>query len=223
MFCLTLLLRLTPTGRTKLRYTRTVSAALLCWTTWFDISPGIVRVEESCEAMLSKVARNVRTHHTASNHTQYTDLFLSIRTSKAYHDMRGGVSDRILQTVRHRLRVLLTSQIVPPHVVWSGSAGQRTTARHAGVPVNNDGAVPLLEPLPRQVFTDTMQHCVRTLIGGREMTAADEALFSLHFRRRTADELVDVDLQYMEADIPHDARPGRPHVRRPGRRAVSPH
>ena len=164
-------------------------------------------------------------HHTASNHTQCTDVFLSNHTSKAYHDMRGGVSDRILQTVHHRLRVLLTSQIVPPHVVWSGSAGQRTTARPAGVLVNNEGAVPLLEPLPRQVFTDTMQHCVRTLIGGREMTAADEALFSLHFRCRTADELVDVDLQYMEADIPNDERPGRPHgrLRRPGRRAVSPH
>ena len=159
MICLTLLLRLTPTGRTKLRYTCTVSAALLCWTTWFDTSPGIVHVEESCEAMLSKVARNVRAHHTASNHTQYTDLFLSIRTSKAYHDMRGGVSDRILQTMRQRIRVLLASQIVPPHVVWSGSAGQRTTARPAGVLVNNEGAVPLLEPLPRQVLTDTMQHC----------------------------------------------------------------
>ena len=139
--------------------------------------------------------------------------------------MRGGVSDRILQNVRHRIRVLLTSQIVPPHVVWFGSAGQRTTARPAGVLVNNEGAMPLLETLPRQVFTDTMQHCVRTLIGGREMTAADVALFSLQFRRRTPDELVDVDLQYLEANIPDEARPGRPYgrLRRPGRREVSPH
>ena len=209
MFCLTLLLRLTPIGSTKLRYTRTVSAALLCWTTWFDTSPGIIHVDESCEAMLSKVARNVRAHHTASTHTQYTDLFLSICTSRARHDMRGGVSERMLQTVRHRLRLLLTTQIVPPHVLWSGFAGQRTTARPPGVLVNNARPAPLLEPLPRQILTNTMRHCVRTLIGGRQMTLADEALFATHFRRRTADELVDVELQYMEADIPDAVVPGR--------------
>jgi hypothetical protein len=47
----------------------------------------------------------------------------------------------------------------------------------------------------------------------RPMTAADDRLFSRHFCRRTADEMVDVELQFMEADIVDDVRHGRTHRR----------
>ena len=90
------------------KYCCTISIALLMWQPWYSKLPGCAFAEESCEALLSRMARRCRenTHYFAFE--DVFDLFLTVPNVRfGFKDRAGGLRQELIQIVRSRLRKLI--------------------------------------------------------------------------------------------------------------------
>ena len=156
MFTLNMLLRLEVTGAKCLKYVRTIATALATWSTWLDTSPGQLHVEESCEALLSKVVRTMRSHPGACTHQHYADLFTSLGVPKTKQEHCTTVPQHVLNRVRERLALLCTTQMVPPLAVWTPRTPHRVPVRSLPARVLDDGPAPLVQGLPSARYEKTL-------------------------------------------------------------------
>lgn len=83
--------------------------ALLMWQPWMDVLPGCCFVEESCEALLSRMASQCRAHTTMRgfNNTQRLYQSLPLPSGEARRTS-GMVRSSLVQTLRLRLRALIS-------------------------------------------------------------------------------------------------------------------
>ena len=117
---LCILLRLSPDDAHKVKYIKTFSLALLMWTPWHSATPGCMHSEEGCEALLSKVTRDLRKHPTRTDHDHYFDIFILTKQAKnELLNKKGGLSDAVVQNLRGRLQAFLNSNSLLPHIQWT--------------------------------------------------------------------------------------------------------
>ena len=188
-FSLSLLLRLSDQSEPPLRYTRTVATALMTWTSWHDTSPGCVHVEESCEAMLSKMTRHVRMHRHAATHQQHEDLFLDLPTARTRARHHNKVQERVLKKVRDHMFVLIHTQCIPMMVHWTPRLKEKAVAIRLPARVVDAGPQPLLVSLPRSAYRVLLERCLLTLISGRDLSPGESQIMASHFLKRTDPDL----------------------------------
>jgi hypothetical protein len=107
--CLVLHLALQRDFGCHLEYTRTLSVALLTWQPWMSSLPGCCFVEESCEAMLSRLVARCRGQRQVTGFLGTTQLFVTLpQPSGDVHSLQGGIQDDLVVLFRARLRALLS-------------------------------------------------------------------------------------------------------------------
>ena len=76
--CLGVQVHLTDDWEGKLEYSRTLAIALLTWQPWYDTLPGCCFAEESCEALLSRMASRCVDNRTLTSFRDMYNLFVSM-------------------------------------------------------------------------------------------------------------------------------------------------
>ena len=119
MLSLLLLTHILKERATKVEYIRTLSIALLAWTKWMDTLPACCFNEESCEALLSRMASSVRSSPTLSSFESVSDLFITLPPpSRALKCTRGRLREGLLQLFVVRCRKVLANGAANPFVEW---------------------------------------------------------------------------------------------------------
>ena len=167
-FTTSLLLRLSSPGSPTLKYVRTMCSALLTWTPWHDTSPGILHAEESCEALLSKVGRNLQSQTGGSTHLHYENVFQSVPVAETTYNKSSHVPESVLDTFRQRLSNLLDTQCARPLVRWSSRTPKTVPVQLCPPRVLDDGPLPLLHRLSKSAYQDLLLTTLQGLIGGQE-------------------------------------------------------
>ena len=123
--CLVVLIHLFGSNAAKVEYVRTLSTALLAWQKWMDKLPGCCFVEESCEALLSRMAARCRGNPTISSFSGVMDLYLTLPPpSRTPKHTRGTLRQGLLQTFWVRARRLIARAGASPFSQWSSKGSQ---------------------------------------------------------------------------------------------------
>ena len=123
--CLVLLVHLFNDNAAKVEYVRTLSTALLSWQKWMDKLPGCCFVEESCEALLSRMAARCRGNSTLSSFECVSDLYLTLPPpSTTRKQTRSTVRTGLLQLIWVRCRRAISRGSDLPFVEWSSTGAQ---------------------------------------------------------------------------------------------------
>ena len=73
-------------------------------------------MEESCEAMLSKVTKAMRRHGCRTEHEHFVDVYMTTPVAKTPQAHRGGIPQKVMEAIRNRLVDLLAVNVTPPLV-----------------------------------------------------------------------------------------------------------
>lgn len=170
-FTTALLIRLSPAGRPTLKYVRTMCTALLTWTPWHDTSPGILHAEESCEALLSKVVRNLHSQTGGTSQQYYQNVFQCVSVAQTTCIRATHVPESVLSAFRQRLSELLSTQCAPPLIRWSPRNHRTIPVLQCPPRVIDDGPLPLLHRLSRRKYEELLLTTLRGLISGQDASA----------------------------------------------------
>ena len=108
--CLALHLQLLGDWECKAEYTRTLSVALLCWQPMYSTLPGCCFVEESCEAMLSRMVARCRSNYQLTSFTDVLRLFVTLAPPAAQSPCtRGGLRQSLVYLLTQRVQRILAS------------------------------------------------------------------------------------------------------------------
>lgn len=89
-------------------YLRTLSVALLTWSDWMSQLPVAAFVEESCEALLSRMSHRCELHKQLVGLESTIDLYLTLPPpSRVLKNTRGSLRQGILDTFLGRIRKLI--------------------------------------------------------------------------------------------------------------------
>lgn len=131
-----------------------------------DVSPGCIHGEEGCEAMLSQMTSAMRKHPTQTEHSQYTDVYLTLPTHKGKrHDT--FVSHRVLLKMEERIKGLVQGNAVPPVVKWKSGRPHSVKVAKPRNLVRDSGPLPLFTPLTTERCRQTVWECFKTQILGK--------------------------------------------------------
>ena len=87
----------------KVEYVRTLGVALLMWGKWDYDLPGCMFMEESCEALLSRMAHRCRQHQHLFAYQDVFDLFVTVPSPKfGTKDRVGGLSENLVRLFTSR-------------------------------------------------------------------------------------------------------------------------
>ena len=117
--CLLLLVHIFDDYGAKVEYVRTLAVALLSWTPWMDKLPGCVFVEESCEALLSRMATRCIGHYTVSSFDGVSDLYQTLPPpSMLPKATRGTLRAGLLSLFWSRCRRIISNSPALPFAAW---------------------------------------------------------------------------------------------------------
>jgi hypothetical protein len=119
-----------PTGEKaqKTEYVKTLCCTLLFWQPWHTRTPGCAWQEESCEAMLSRMAHRCRQHPQLHEYEDTVDLYLTVPNPRfGARDRAGGLRQELVQLFRARLRRLVERATVLPYL-----SRPKTSQTHVG-------------------------------------------------------------------------------------------
>ena len=106
--CLAVQLHLTEDFRAAAEYTRTLSVALLGWQEWYGNLPGCCFVEESCEALLSRMAARCDANRHVTSYDDMFALFVTLPPPQSEaQPTGGGVSQSLVYLMISRIRRFL--------------------------------------------------------------------------------------------------------------------
>ena len=98
-------------------YIRTLALALVYWCPWMDNLAACAFVEESCEALLSRMSHRCEVHRQLVGLESTIDLYLTIpETSTELKTSRGAVRKGLVLLFTERLRRVLYSDGSMPFV-----------------------------------------------------------------------------------------------------------
>jgi hypothetical protein len=104
-YCVLLLVGMHFGRESVLPYPRAMCIALLQWTSWYTELPGVVFCEETCEAMLSKLAKRSRRCTNMSSLDQVDMLFATLPDSS--EGLKDKTQTRCGQSLVSRLNLAL--------------------------------------------------------------------------------------------------------------------
>ena len=194
---LLLLNRLTRPNAPPMRYVQTIATALLTWSTWQDITPGIIYNEEPCEALLSKLNRAMSHRPGMCTHEQYTDVFLSLPVARTAEHHRVRVPTYVVDKFNSRLKDILTRRVNPVTCRWMPQ-GQRVTCEVPLTYTSSTYLRPLIRSTSKKELHDLLRTCVCTLTRGgkplsRTISQQMEALFPERTDQETARLSLEID------------------------------
>ena len=152
-----------------------------------DVSPGIIHVEEACEALLSKLDRAVKRHPATVTHAQYTDVFLGLPAARNVEHCRTRVPAFVLDNFRDRIQHLLRTSFIPPSVRWSHPKNRNTVTVASLSYVSPGYLRPLTEPLQGTDVRRVLRECLLTLVCGRAYAVDTIPQFTNVFPARQPD------------------------------------
>ena len=117
--CLVLLVHIFDDYGAKVEYVRTLAVALLSWSPWQDKLPACVFVEESCEALLSRMASRCRSNFTVASFDAVSDLYQTLPPpSKLPKATRGTLRAGLLNLFWARCRRIISNSPKLPFALW---------------------------------------------------------------------------------------------------------
>ena len=94
----------------KAEYTKSPACDLLNWRLEYSRMPACLFVEESCEALLSRLASHIRAHPHMSSNRQTLDLFLTLpRPSLIARQTRGSIMVGLIGLMVRRLQGIINN------------------------------------------------------------------------------------------------------------------
>ena len=156
-------------SESKVEYVRSLSSALMIWSSWYSNLPGHAHSEEMCEALLSRLVQKLRFHPQCKTLDGACELFLLLcPASKNPKDLKDGkMQADLVPYVDSNLNALVNClYLPPPHFVpfckWTSNKKS---------PVSNEWEasyrypVPLSTPITEDHFTDLLKHVLGTVCG----------------------------------------------------------
>ena len=132
--CLAVQVHLLQDWECKSEYSRTLSVALLGWQPWMSRLPGCCFVEESCEALLSRMAHRNRTHQHLSGFQSALELFVSMPPSSDQpKEQKANVRRDLVHLMEARLLGLITN---PQHQHFARTQSVREAVWDDSFPVD---------------------------------------------------------------------------------------
>ena len=189
--CLLLQVHLLEDWRARTSYVRTIALALTVWQPWMSRLPGCVFVEESCEAMNSRLAAACRSHPGVTSFDGVLALYLLLDPPSAEpHQSRGQLRAGLVQDMVTRLRSLIANPSGRPFPLaldatrfrWVDESQCNWMARG---------------PLPRRPDADAhtriFQLALGTVTAGREMPQAVRDWLRTHVAYRPGEEVATIE------------------------------
>ena len=113
--CLAMQLHLTEDFNAAAEYTRSLSVALLGWQEWFGNLPGCCFVEESCEALLSRMTARCDANRHITSYDDLFNLFVTLPPPEAEaQPTGGGIRQSLVYLVISRIRRFLRDPAAMP-------------------------------------------------------------------------------------------------------------
>ena len=155
MTCLVVHVHLLQDWECKAEYTRTLSVALLCWQPMYSSLPGCCFVEESCEAMLSRMVGRCRANHQLSSYEDVLRLFVTLPPPGPNPQAtRGTLQQSLVYLFTQRVqRILANPQVQPFAAVQS--------AREAVWEQQCPAGFQFPAPIQQAVDTDLIEQVLR--------------------------------------------------------------
>lgn len=120
--CLVLLIHLLQDVLCKNEYVRTLAVALATWQPWMEKIPAVCFMEESCEAMLSRMGHRCDVYRTLHGYDKTYDLFLTLPAPRrGLKKTRGMLKLGLVQVFASRLRKVLYSDGCLNFAVFGGA------------------------------------------------------------------------------------------------------
>ena len=157
--CLALHIQLLGDWDCKAEYTRTLSVALLCWQPTYSALPGCCFVEESCEAMLSRMVGRCRANYQLSQYEDVLRLFVSMTPATGHAPgTRGALRQPLVFLFTRRVQRLLAQPSQQPfaQVVSSREAVWQPSVPHGFSfpnPLHVPAAVVRIEAVMQKALT----------------------------------------------------------------------
>jgi hypothetical protein len=163
--CMVLLIHLLDDKQGKNEYVRTLAVALATWQPWMEKIPACCFVEESCEAMLSRMGHRCDVHRTLHGLDNTFDLFVTLPPpSRKKKATRGMLKQGLIAEFAARIRALVFSG---GHFCFAPSG----KAKEMHSIVLNEFPLQFIFPdkfpasMPRGMLELVLRLCLRTLLG----------------------------------------------------------
>ena len=157
---LLLLTSLLPDTACKNEYVRTLCVALATWMPWMDTLPAVCFVEESCEALISRLSHRCDVYRTLQSFDDTFNLYLTLpQPSRQQKRTRGHLRAELVRVFSSRIRRLVFggATLVFAPAVSAGKLHSTFTSEfpaHLGLP----------EPLPQAPAVEPVLNVLRRAI-----------------------------------------------------------
>ena len=150
-------------------YSKTIAVALLMWQPWMSTLPGCCFVEESGEAMLSRLASSCKQNSTLRKFIDIRRLYVTLPApSSQEHCSRGTVREQLVTILSSRLRGLIQDTDGKPFPRLTSSK----TGTWADAFPSNWRQPPRLKSMRhRQNWETVFRSAMRLLVGGPQPSA----------------------------------------------------
>lgn len=175
----------------KNEYVRTLAVALATWQPWMNKIPAVCFVEESCEAMLSRMGHRCDVYRTVYGFDGTYDLFLTLPPPRrGLKSTRGMLKAGLVQVFASRLRKLMYSD--GSDLVFAMPAGAREM--HAvfkdDYPENFEFRGILPEDFPVRLLEHVLRRGVRCLAGKANLNDQVVKFLDDHIVVRSTEDVI---------------------------------
>ena len=216
---LLILVHLLQDNEAKNEYVRTLSVTLLTWQPWNSQLPSCCYMEESCEALLSRMGHRCSANRYVSGFEATFDLFLTLPPpSRQLKATRGVLKDELIQTFYGRMRYIINSSGVLPYAATVG-----TKQMHSEVLGSFPTSVNFPDPLPAlyaaEVLERVLQRALLCMSGRGKISLKVEDWMKSNVISRSEDEVLEYrrateKLKKMVSEGKAKCKPVRMPVRR---------
>ena len=164
--CFVLLVHLLDDKEGKNEYVRTLAVALATWQPWMGRIPAVCFVEESCEAMLSRMGHRCDVYRNLHGFENTFDLFLTLPPPKrGLRATRGMLKAGLVAEFASRIRIIVFFSGGDLCFAPSVGACEMHSTLIAAFPEEFKFPDDFSETLPFFVIENILRRCLRCLIG----------------------------------------------------------
>jgi hypothetical protein len=190
--CLVLLFHLLKDKDGKNEYVRTLCVALASWQPWMEKIPAVCFVEESCEALLSRMGHRCDVYRNLHGFEATFDLFLTLPPPKrGLKSTRGSLKQGLVVEFMSRVRSIIFSGgdlcFASP-----GAAKDMHCVLQPAFPAEFEFPAEFPATIPVGELQFLLRRCLRCLVGKVTVKADMEALMDAKVPRRPDHEVAEL-------------------------------